>query len=163
MVMVNIQTAYQLIKNCRVGKDTKIWNFVNLYDCEIGDQCMVGPFVEIQAEVKIGNNCRVQSHSFLCSLLTVGDNVFIGHGVMFINDTKPPRLRPHWQPILVERGVVIGSNATIFPVTIGENAIIGAGAVVMHDIPANAVVAGNPAKVIRMRRSDDTDPAQFLK
>jgi len=109
----------------------------------------VGSFVEIQKDVKIGNNCRIQSHSFICSLVTIKDNVFIGHGVTFINDLHPPSGdSSKWQKTLVQKGASIGSNATILPVTIGEGAIIGAGAVVTKDVPANKIVAGNPAKII---------------
>jgi len=140
----------QLINNCKIGKNTKIWNFANIYGCEIGDNCMVGTFVEIQKDVKIGNNCRIQSHSFVCSLVTIEDNVFVGHGVMFINDLLPPSGDPkNWKKTLIKKNVSIGSNATILPVTIGENCIIGAGAVVTKDIPANSVAVGNPAKILR--------------
>lgn len=141
---------YQLINNCSIGKNTKIWNFVNIYGCIIGDNCMVGTFVEIQKDVIIGNNCRIQSHSFICSLVTIEDNVFVGHGVMFINDLLPPSGdSKNWKRTIIKKGVSIGSNATILPVTIGENSIIGAGAVVTKDFPANSVVVGNPAKVLR--------------
>lgn len=140
----------QIIRNCKIGKNTKIWNFVNLYDCEIGDNSMVGSFVEIQNDVKIGNNCRIQSHSFICSLVTIEDDVFVGHGVVFINDVYPPNNdKSKWKKTLVKRGVSIGSNATILPVTIGENSVIGAGAVVTKDVPPNVVVAGNPARIIK--------------
>ena len=142
----------QAIRDCKIGENTIIWHFVNLYECEIGGNCMIGSFVEIQPEVNIGNNCRIQSHTFICSLVTIEDKVFVGHGVMFINDVNPPRTREHWQPTLVKQGAVIGSNATIFPVTIGKNAIVGAGAVVREDVPDNAVVAGNPAKIIRINK-----------
>ena len=140
------------IKNCKIGKNTKVWEFVNLYGCEIGDDCMIGTFVEIQKNVKIGNNCRVQSHTFVCEGVTIEDNVFVGHGVMFINIKFPSMKTYPNTPILktlVKEGAIIGSNATIFPVTIGENAIVGAGAVVTKDVPSNATAIGNPARIIK--------------
>ena len=140
----------QIIRDCKIGKNTKVWNFVNLYGCEIGDNCMIGSFVEIQENVKIGNNCRIQSHSFLCSLVTIEDDVFIGHGVVFINDLYPPSNdRSKWKPTLVKKGAKIGSNATLLPVTVGENSLVGAGAVVTRDVPPNTIVAGNPARIIK--------------
>ena len=144
----------QIIKNCKIGKNTKIWNFVNLYECEIGNNCNIGSYVEIQNKVKIGNDVIISSHSFLCSLVTIEDNVFIGHGVMTINDINPPSKRrtgsdKEWKKTLIKKGASIGSNATLLPVTIGENAIIGAGAVVTKDVPDNAIVAGVPAKIIK--------------
>lgn len=142
------QKDKQVIKNCKVGKDTIIWNFVNLYGCKIGENCMIGAYVEIQEGVVIGNNVRISSHSFICSKVTVGNNIFIGHGVMFINDLYPPRSKEYWQETIVEDGVSIGSNATILPVTIGKNSIIGAGAVVTKDVSPKSIVVGNPAKVI---------------
>jgi acetyltransferase-like isoleucine patch superfamily enzyme len=142
----------QLIRDCKIGKNTKVWNFVNLYGCEIGDDCMIGTFVEIQDEVKIGNKCRIQSHTFICSKVTIMDNVFVGHGVVFTNDKFPVELdRSKWLPTKVEEGVMIGSNATILPVTIGKNSIVGAGSVVTKDVPPNSVVVGNPARVIGNR------------
>ncbi|MBU0459621.1 MAG: N-acetyltransferase [Nanoarchaeota archaeon] len=138
-----------IVKDCQIGAGTKVWNFTNLYGCQIGENCMIGTYVEIQNDVKIGNNVRVQSHSFLCSLVTIEDNVFIGHGVMTINDLHPPSGDPEkWKSTLIKKGASIGSNATIFPVTIGENAIVGAGAVVTKDVPDNCTVVGNPARII---------------
>jgi len=143
------------VKNVKLGKNVKIPypELVNLYGCEIGDNCFVGPFVEIQEDVKIGENCRIQSHTFICSKVRIGKNVFIGHGVVFINDKYPVRRDPKdWEETIVEDGVVIGSNATILPCKIGENALVGAGAVVTKDVPPNVIVAGNPARIIGERK-----------
>lgn len=145
----------QVIRDCEIGEGTKIWNFVNLYECSIGKDSMVGTFVEIQAGVTVGDRTRIQSHSFVCELVKIGSDCFIGHGVMFINDTEPPQPeREQWKETVIEDGVSIGSNATILPVRIGKGAMIGAGAVVTKDVPPNAVVAGVPAKVLRYRDSD---------
>lgn len=147
-----------------LGKDVKIYSFVNAYGCEIGDETRVGAFVEIQKGVKIGRRCKISSHSFLCEGVTVEDNVFIGHGVMFINDKFPratnadgsPQSEADWSviPITIKRGASIGSNATILAgVTIGENAMVGAGAVVTKDVPDGETVAGVPARVAVRSRS----------
>ena len=142
----------QLIRDCKIGEGTKIWNFVNLYECEIGRDSMIGTFVEIQAGVKIGDRTRVQSHTFICEMVTIGNDVFVGHGVMFINDTMPPQPdRAQWKSTVIEDGASIGSNVTLLPVRIGKNAVVGAGAVVTKDVPDGAVVAGNPARVLRYR------------
>ena len=148
--MENITIANTaIVKNSKIGRGTKIWNFANVYGCEIGENCMIGSYVEVQNDVKIGNNVRVQSHSFLCSLVTIEDNVFIGHGVMTINDPHPPSGdSSKWKPTLIKSGASIGSNVTLLPVTIGKNAIVGAGAVVTKDVPDGCTVVGNPAKVI---------------
>jgi acetyltransferase-like isoleucine patch superfamily enzyme len=142
-----------IVKDCRVGKGTKVWEFVNMYGCDVGDNCNIGSYVELQSEVKIGNNVIVSSHSFICSLVTIEDDVFIGHGVVTINDLRPPSFRrtgttEHWKSTLIKKGAVIGSNATLMPVVIGENAVVGAGAVVTKDVPDNCIVAGNPARII---------------
>lgn len=143
--------------DCKIGDRTRIFSFTNLYGCSIGNNTMVGAFVEIQEGVKIGNNCRIQSHSFICTAVTIEDEVFIGHGVMFINDNKPNALgaiNKTWKclPVLVKKGATIGSNATILGgVTIGEGAIIGAGAVVTKDVAEHSVVAGVPAKPLKNR------------
>jgi acetyltransferase-like isoleucine patch superfamily enzyme len=142
-----------IVNNAIIGDDTKIWHYANVYDCEIGQNCTIGSYTEIQNDVLIGNNVTVSSHSFICSLVKIEDNVFIGHGVMTINDLHPPSFKrtgskEHWENIVIKRGAVIGSNATIFPVTIGENAKVGAGAVVTRNVPANVTVIGNPAKII---------------
>ena len=142
----------QLIRDCTIGEGTKIWNFVNLYECEIGRDSMVGTFVEIQAGVKIGDRTRVQSHTFICEMVTVGNDVFVGHGVMFINDTMPPQPdRSQWRSTTIEDGASIGSNVTILPVVVGRDAVVGAGATVTKDVPPGAVVAGCPARILRYK------------
>ena len=144
--------SYQVIRNAKIGRGTKIWNFVNLYGCKIGDECMIGTFVEIQPGVRIGNKVRIQSHSFICSKVTIEDEVFVGHGVTFINDRHPPQTDPQkWGSTVVRSRAVLGSNSTLLPVEIGYEAIVGAGSVVTKDVPARAVVAGNPARIIRYR------------
>jgi acetyltransferase-like isoleucine patch superfamily enzyme len=142
----------QIVRDCQIGDGTKIWNFVNIYGCRIGRDCMVGCFVEIQRGVTIGDRTRIQSHTFICDMVTIGDDVFVGHGVMFINDTMPPQPeREKWKATIIEDGASIGSNCTLLPVRIGRQAIVGAGAVVTRDVPAGAIVAGNPARVLRYR------------
>ena len=147
------------LNNVRLGADVKIYSFVNAYGCEIGDETRVGAFVEIQKGVRIGRRCKISSHSFLCEGVTVEDNVFIGHGVMFTNDKYPratnadgsSQSEDDWEvvPIVVKQGASIGSNATIIAgVTIGENAMVGAGAVVTRDVDPNTTVAGVPAKPV---------------
>jgi UDP-2-acetamido-3-amino-2,3-dideoxy-glucuronate N-acetyltransferase len=139
-------------EDVKLGKNTKIYEPVNLYGCDIGDETQIGAFVEIQKDAFIGNRVRIQSHTFICSGVFIEDDVFIGHGVMFINDRYPTIEKTRnktWElePIVVKRGASIGSNATILcGVTIGENAIIGAGSVVTKSVPANTTVKGNPAK-----------------
>ena len=145
-----------------LGKDVKIYNFVNLYGCKIGDETRIGTFVEIQRNSKIGKRCKIQSHTFICEGVTIEDEVMVAHGVMFINDRDPYAVNPDgsmktdqdWQciPTIVKKRACIGSNATIIcGVTIGEGALVGAGAVVTRDVAPYTVVAGNPAKFLRMR------------
>ena len=144
----------------KLGADVKLSKFINLYGCEVGDETKIGPFVEIQKNAKIGKRCKISSHTFICEGVTVEDNVFIGHGVMFINDSFPRatnedgRLQTEsdWkvEPTVVKKGASIGSGVTILSnVTVGENAMVGAGSLVTRDVPANAIVFGNPAKVRR--------------
>ncbi len=135
------------MKNVKCGNNVSISHFTNLYGCELGDNVFVGPFVEIQSNVKIGKNSRVSSHSFICSSVEIGEDCFIAHGVMFKND-KFTENRDEWieRKTVVGNNVRIGSNATILPVKIGDGAVIGAGAVVTKDVLPNQIVKGNPAK-----------------
>jgi acetyltransferase-like isoleucine patch superfamily enzyme len=144
----------------KLGQDVRLAKFINLYGCEIGDETKVGAFVEVQKNARVGRRCKISSHTFICEGVTVEDHVFIGHGVTFINDAYPRATTPSgelqtdgdWdvQPTMVKKGASIGSGATILSnVVIGENAIVGAGSVVIRDVPANAIVAGNPAKLLR--------------
>ncbi|OJW05236.1 MAG: N-acetyltransferase [Chitinophagaceae bacterium] len=160
MELLTIQSNTQNLRNVRVGKNVQIFSFVNAYECTIGDGSKVGAFTEIQKEVVIGKNCKISSHSFICTGVELEDNVFIGHGVMFTNDLYPRATREDgqlqteadWQLVKtkIKKGASIGSNATILcGITIGENAIVGAGAVVTKDVAASTTVAGNPARIIK--------------
>lgn len=144
-----------------LGEGVKLSHFINLYGCKIGDRTKIGAFVEIQKNANVGANCKISSHTFICEGVTIEDNVFIGHGVVFTNDSYPRattadgtlQTEKDWkvEPTLVKRGASIGSGVTILPnVVIGENAIVGAGSVVTKSVPANAVVAGNPARLLRL-------------
>lgn len=144
----------------KLGRDVKLSKFINLYGCEIGDETKIGAFVEIQKNASVGKRCKISSHTFVCEGVTIEDNVFIGHGVMFINDSYPRataaggnlQTEADWkvERTVIKKGASIGSGATILSnLSIGENAIVGAGSVVTKDVPANSIVAGNPAKFLR--------------
>jgi acetyltransferase-like isoleucine patch superfamily enzyme len=144
----------------KLGRDVKLSKFINLYGCEVGDESKIGAFVEIQKNATVGKRCKISSHTFICEGVTIEDNVFIGHGVMFINDSYPRattgggslQTEADWkvERTVIKKGASVGSGATILSnITIGENAIVGAGSVVTKDVPANSIVAGSPAKVLR--------------
>lgn len=144
----------------KLGKGVKLSKFINLYGCEIGDETKIGAFVEIQKNARVGRRCKISSHTFICEGVEIHDNVFIGHGVMFINDLYPRattatgelKTEADWrvEKTVVQKGASIGSGATILSnVTIGENSIVGAGSVVTKDVPPNVIAAGNPARVLR--------------
>lgn len=148
------------INNVKLGKDVKIFDFVNLYGCSIGDNTKIGTFVEIQKNAHIGKNCKVSSHTFICEGVNIEDNVFVGHNVTFINDKHPRSVNEDgsmqteadWQVVetFIRKGASIGSSSTILcGITVGENAIVGAGAVVTKDVPPNTIVAGVPAKILK--------------
>lgn len=149
-----------------LGKDVRLSKFINLYGCEIGDETKIGAFVEIQKNAKVGRRCKISSHSFICEGVTIEDNVFIGHGVTFVNDAYPRattaagelQTESDWkvERTRIRKGASIGSGATILcNVTVGENAIIGAGSVVTTDVPAGVIVAGNPARILRKIDSEN--------
>lgn len=154
-------TEYLCISpDVRLGKNVRLSKFINLYGCEIGDNTKIGAFVEIQKNATVGRNCKISSHTFICEGVMIEDGVFVGHGVVFINDSYPRatsecgelQTEQDWkvEHTLVKKGASIGSGATILAnVVIGENSLVGAGSVVTRDVPAGAIVAGNPARVLR--------------
>jgi acetyltransferase-like isoleucine patch superfamily enzyme len=158
--MTGASSDFQRISpDVKLGRDVRIFGFVNLYGCEIGDESKIGTFVEIQKGARIGAKCKISSHTFICEGVTIESGVFVGHGVTFINDRQPRATTPtgemqtdtDWNCLstLVKQGASIGSGATILGgVTIGENALVGAGSVVTKDVPANATVVGNPARLL---------------
>ena len=157
---MKISVTTKIAPDVNLGPGVTIYDFVNLYGCDIGANTQIGPFVEIQKGGKIGKNCKIQSHTFICEGVTIEDNVFIGHNVTFINDRFPRattgdgklQREADWvcDPTLVKRGASIGSSATLLGgITVGENAIVGAGSVVTKDVPAHTIVVGNPARILR--------------
>ena len=160
MEVLNINTDKQVLNNVSVGKNVKIFQFVNAYSCTIGDNSKVGAFAEIQKGAAIGKNCKISTHTFICEGVHIKDNVFIGHNVTFINDKYPRSVNEKgnlqtdddWKAIetIVEQNASIGSSSTILcGITIGKNAIVGAGSIVTKDVSPNTIVAGNPARIIR--------------
>ncbi|NND35425.1 MAG: N-acetyltransferase [Saprospiraceae bacterium] len=168
MKKINISSAKQSINNVEVGEGVKIYDFVNLYGCKIDDGSKVGTFVEIQKGASIGKNCKISSHTFICEGVTIGNGVFIGHNVSFINDKYPHAVNPDgslqteedWKVEFTEIGdqVSIGTSSTILSdIKIGKGAMVGAGSVVTKDVPPYALVAGNPAKIIRYLKSENKE------
>lgn len=159
-----METYQRIAPDVKLGRDVRIFAFVNLYGCEIGDDTKIGTFVEIQKGAKVGSRCKISSHSFLCEGVTLEDEVFIGHGVTFINDRFPRatngdgglQTEADWAcvPTLIKKGASIGSGTTLLcGITVGEGAVVGAGSVVTRDVPPGAVVAGNPARVLSQAAS----------
>jgi len=155
-----MNTFLCIADDVKLGRDVKLSKFINMYGCEVGDETKIGAFVEIQKNATVGKRCKISSHTFICEGVTIEDNVFIGHGVTFINDSYPRattaggglQTEADWkvERTVIKKGASVGSGTTILAkVTVGENAIVGAGSVVTKDVPANGIVAGNPAKLLR--------------
>jgi len=160
MIFSNMNPYQSIADDVKLGQGVKLSKFINLYGCEVGDESKIGAFVEIQKNATVGKRCKISSHTFVCEGVTIEDNVFIGHGVMFINDSYPRataadgnlQTEADWkvERTVVKKGASIGSGATILSnVSIGENAIVGTGSVVTKDVPPGSIVVGNPAKVLR--------------
>src|SRR5271167_1811842 len=160
MIFSDMNPYLCIAPDVKLGRNVKLAKFINLYGCEVGDESKIGAFVEIQKNASVGKRCKISSHTFICEGVTIEDNVFIGHGVMFINDSYPRataaggslQTEADWkvEKTVIKKGASIGSGATILAnLCIGENAIVGAGAVVTKDVPANTIVAGNPARILR--------------
>ena len=161
-----MSTLNAISDDVKLGENVKLSRFINLYGCEIGDETKIGAFVEIQKNTVIGKRCKISSHTFICEGVSIEDNVFVGHGVTFINDSYPRattddgalQTEADWkvEPTVVKRGASIGSGSTILSnVVIGEGALVGAGSVVTHDVPPNAIVVGNPAKILRLKSANE--------
>ena len=163
--MDSINRNSQIASDVELGAGVSVYGYANLYGCSVGDSSKIGTFVEIQKGARVGKRCKISSHTFICEGVTIEDDVFIGHGVMFTNDLFPRATNPDgspqgdadWETVqtLVKRGASIGSNATLLAgITIGEGSMVGAGSVVTKDVPAHATVAGNPARILKARAKD---------
>lgn len=152
----HIHSKHVLVNDCHIGNGVRIYAFTNLYGCKIGDNSQLGTFVEIQRGASVGKNCKISSHTFICEGVHIGDNVFVGHGVMFTNDKRPKVDDPNWEPIptYIEDNVSIGSGAIILPgITIHEGALIGAGALIIKDVPAGETMVGKAATTFQIAKN----------